>query len=230
MVPGAFPEYSGHGAWPYALITQPPLKGFGRRIPDFMWITRHSGAVQPVMIEIEDPAKPWLVGNDDPRPSHQLTQALNQIRQWSEWLEDNGDLFFKVFAVPPEWKLRSFRPLYILIYGRKGENPREIAKLRQYLQDEKRDLRVLTYDHLTPIRDHDGYLCIKGDGQGQYKAIAMPPTARLHPSDPESWMCVAGRQQVIEADESLTEERREFLIDYVTRCDAWAATYEPGRV
>jgi hypothetical protein len=229
MVPGAFPEFSGHGAWPYALITQPPLKGFGHRIPDFMWITRNSGAVQPVLIEIEDPAKPWLAGKGDPRPSHQLTQALNQIRQWSEWLEDNHDLFFKAFGIPPEWRQRSFRPIYFLIYGRKEENPRELAKLRQYLHDEKPNLHLLTYDHLSPNRDHDGYLCVKGDGQGKYEVVAMPATARLHPNDPESWKCVSGRQQVIEAHESISEERKRFLVNYVARCDMWAEAYDDTR-
>lgn len=229
MVPGAFPAFSGHGAWPYGLITQPPLKGFGHRIPDFMWITRNSGVVQPVLIEIEDPAKRWLAGRDDRRPSHQLTQALNQIRQWSEWIEDNEDVFFKAFGIPPEWRQRSFRPLYFLIYGRKEENPREIAKLRQYLHDEKRNLYLLTYDHLSPNRDHDSYLCIRGDGQGRYQAVAMPPTTKMHPNDPESWMCVSGRQEVIEAQELITEERKRFLIDHVRRCDMWAETHDEVR-
>lgn len=225
MVPAAFPEQTGHGAWPFALITQPQLKGFGHRIPDFMWITRNSGAVHPVLIEIEDPGKPWLANKANPQPSHQLSQALNQIRQWREWLEANEDLFFKSFGIPPEWRARRFRPIYVLIYGRKAENEVEIAKLRQY-QQETHDLMLFTYDHLAPNQKHHDYLTVRGNGGGAYEAVAMPPTARLYANDPESWQVVSGRRAVIAAQPRITEKRRRFLLDYVKRCDAWAEGYE----
>jgi hypothetical protein len=226
LVPGAFPEFSGHGAWPFALITQPDLKGFGHRIPDFMWITRHSGAVQPVLIEIEDPRKPWLADRKNPRPSYELTQALNQFRQWSEWLHANEDVFFRSFGVPSDWRSRRFRPRYVLIYGRKSEDPVEVPRLRQYLGEQMKDTLLLTFDHLAPIRDHENYLCVEGDGLGSYRAIAAPATARFTPNHPESWRVVSGRLDVVEAIPDITDERKAFLADHLPRCDAWAADYE----
>lgn len=226
LVPGAFPEFSGHGGWPGAMVVQPPLKGFGHRIPDFMWISRHSGAVEPVLVEIEDPNKPWLAGGrGEPRPSHQLTQALNQFRQWEEWLNENLEVFFKAFAIPPEWRRRGFSPRYLLIYGRKGENPEEITKLRRHLRSHQ-NLSTLTYDHLKPIRNHDDYLSLRSDGAGRYEALAMPATARLTPDSPEQWKLISGRMPTVEANIWISSERKEFLRDFLPRCDAWAASYD----
>jgi hypothetical protein len=48
---------------------------------------RPSALVQPVLIEIESPGKRWLAGKGKAaRPSADFTQALNQLRQWEEWL------------------------------------------------------------------------------------------------------------------------------------------------
>src|SRR5690242_12013935 len=49
LVPGAFSTpgvgKSGHYPFPVALITQPPLRGLGNRVPDFMWIASDSGTI-----------------------------------------------------------------------------------------------------------------------------------------------------------------------------------------
>lgn len=74
LVPGAFPDRVGHGAFPNALISQPELSGIGDRRPDFMWIARSSAIVQPVLIEIESPGKRWLAGKGKAaRPSADFT-------------------------------------------------------------------------------------------------------------------------------------------------------------
>ncbi len=226
LVPGAFPGWAGHGAWPDGMVAQPPLQGFGHRRPDFLWIARHSGAVEPVFIEIEDPGKQWLAGGSEPRPSHQLTQALNQLRQWREWLSDNREVFFNAYAIPPEWRRRGFSPRYLLIYGRKGENPEEITRLRQDIRSEQRSVETLTYDHLEPIEKHRSFLTLRCDGTGHYEALTVPATARLGGIDAEQWRLVSGRQAAVEANDWISEERKRYLREFLPHCDDWANNYE----
>src|SRR5262245_4016189 len=57
LVPGAhgspLTAPSGHGPFPAAVISQPPLPSYGGKVPDFMWITMDSVLLSPVLIEIE---------------------------------------------------------------------------------------------------------------------------------------------------------------------------------
>jgi hypothetical protein len=63
-----------HGAFPNAVISKPELPGLRRPVPDFMWITKVSGLVYPVMIEIETPAKKWFTAAGI--QTHALSQAV----------------------------------------------------------------------------------------------------------------------------------------------------------
>src|SRR4051812_29021212 len=55
LVPGPFSTAgwgeSGHFPFPAAVISQPPLQGLQRRVPDFMWIAVDSGTISPVLVE-----------------------------------------------------------------------------------------------------------------------------------------------------------------------------------
>lgn len=75
MLPGPFGliGQSGHAPYPSAIISQPVLADFTRRVPDFMWIARDSSSIYPVLIEIETPAKPWF--RQDGMQHASLTQA-----------------------------------------------------------------------------------------------------------------------------------------------------------
>jgi len=80
MVPGAFGllgNESGHYPSLCGLITQPPLPSYNRRVPDFMWLSQGSDTEQPILVEIEAPAKRWftklLIGLD----SNQLSFNSN---------------------------------------------------------------------------------------------------------------------------------------------------------
>src|SRR3954464_479610 len=111
LVLGAFPGMVGHGPFPPALIRQPPLRGLGIRLPDFMWITRYTGAVIPVLIEIEAPGKSWISGEKPPRPSADLSHALAQLREWREWFDSpaNRQVFLDCYRIPEAWRSRRFR-------------------------------------------------------------------------------------------------------------------------
>lgn len=115
-----------------------------------MWLARNSAVIQPVLVEIESPSKRWIAGRGrDARPHGQLTQALNQLRQRKEWLDKpaNGQVLRETYGIPAEWRaMRPLRPRYMLITGRRSENPTEIAKLRDLFGRDGFD--VLTYDNL----------------------------------------------------------------------------------
>jgi hypothetical protein len=232
LVPGAFPDHVGHGAFPNALITQPELSGIGERRPDFMWIARSSAMVQPVLIEIESPSKRWVVGKGKHiRQSADFTQAMTQLRQWEEWLAKpaNRDVLLERYGVPADWgRRRAFHPQFWLICGRSGENPDEIAKLRAY--HGLRSLNVITYDNLRrPNEWCKNYLTIRSRGDGTYKAIYVPPTAKWTAGSPESWAAVKDRARAVSASE-IPEGRKRYLVEQIPAWDAWAAYWlERGR-
>ena len=225
LVPGAFPNGIGHGAFPEALISQPALSGIGARRPDFMWLARNSAMVQPVLIEIESPQKRWLAGRPrDLRPSADLTHALNQLRQWEQWLEKpaNQDVLLESYGVPTDWRRhRTLRPQYWLIYGRRTENPEEIAKLRDYYS--QRGLNVHAYDNLhRPNEWCKDYITVRSRGDGTYTAVHIPPTVSWIASSPESWRVVRGRAEAVLASTAISDERKTFLVEQIPEWDAWA--------
>lgn len=226
LLPGAFIALTGHGAYMKALITQPDLQGIGDRQPDFMWLTRDSGTLSPVLVEIERPGKSWVTGGKNPQPTADLTQALNQFRQWREWLDRpaNRLVFFEQYGIPQRWRARRFVPFYLLIYGRRSEDPDEIARVRAELKRSDQDL--MTYDHIHYDTRQTGYISVRRDGTGRFLALHMPASAKLDPSDPESWSKVAGRAEMVERNPWISDERKHFLIeDRIPQWDDWAEHY-----
>jgi hypothetical protein len=145
-----------HGMFPSALISQPVLPSFTRKVPDFMFIARDSAAVYAVLIEIEDPRKPWATSNGC--PSAKLTQAINQLKEWQAWFSQplNCKQFKGYYNIPQEFlNYRQFLQKYILIYGRQSEamsNP-EFAKKRFSLQGLNEVFsNYSAYFHPVPLR------------------------------------------------------------------------------
>ncbi len=226
LMPGAFMALAGHGAYMKALITQPELQGIGDRQPDFMWLTRDSGTISPVLIEIERPDKKWVTTGKNPQQTAELTQALNQIRQWREWMDQpaNRLVFLEQYGIPENWRRRRFVPFYLLIYGRRAENRDEIAKMRAEL--ERRDQALLTFDHITPDTRQTGYISVRRVGTGRFRALHMPASAHLNPSDPDSWSKVEGRAEMVDRNPWISDERKRFLIeDRIPHWDDWAEHY-----
>lgn len=222
LVPGAFPEFAGHGAFLDAMVAQPPLQGLGKRIPDFMWIARHSGAVIPVLIEIESPSKKWIAGTDPPRASAELTQALAQLREWREWMSrpTNQQTFLDTYRIPEEWRARRLEPIYMLIYGRADENREVIGKLRTDDRD-----HLLAYDHLEPRPNQDDYITVRNDGAGGYTALHMPACARLSPTYDDWWRMIAGRRDMVHRNDWISDDGQAYLLDRIDDWDRWADRY-----
>lgn len=226
LLPFAFPDYTGHGPYLEALVSQPELAGLGTRQPDFLWLTRSSGELRPVLIEIEKPTKKWATSGKNPQPTADLTQALNQLRQWREWMNSppNVTVFLERYGVPQTWRRHRFIPLYVLIYGRKDENPEEIARLRA--EHDHLGQRLITYDHIRPESRQTHYISVKNDGTGTFHALHMPAAAKLEPSEPEPWHKIHGRVDMVERNTWITEERKRYLIqDRIPSWDDWATNY-----
>lgn len=147
-----------HGSQGSVLFAEPRLKGVGRDFePDFMWVTRSTASVTPILIEIEDPTKLWF--NMNHTPTAELTQALSQINDWRTWLSEpeNQSIFRKEFLFEDKYANRPLRPHFLLIYGRAREfepgvrhkDPDALRKKRDGLATERTSF--MTFDSLRPV-------------------------------------------------------------------------------
>jgi hypothetical protein len=110
----------GHGLWMEAVITQPPLAGFKKRVPDFMWFVSNSSTVTAVCLEIERSTKLWFKKNGT--PTAELTQALDQLEEWRGWFAAHTkEELFDEYQLAPQWRNRHFKQHYALAYGRRSE-------------------------------------------------------------------------------------------------------------
>jgi hypothetical protein len=143
-----------HGGWRDTVISKPSLRGLVTREPDFMWLTRNSAEMIPVLIEIESPTKPWFTGKG--QPSARFTQALNQLAEWKQILDSEAGrlLFDQMYDLPQSWR-DSHRLVLrlLLVYGRRAETEIQPAanQRRGILRGEHVD--TMTFDRLRPIAD-----------------------------------------------------------------------------
>lgn len=223
MVPGAHLglghlDKSGHAPFPSALIAQPPLRGLSARVPDFLWIASDSVFLNPVFIEIEAPAKRWVTGAG--HQHHELTQALHQLDEWRDWLDKpvNRQLFVESYDLPPALRDRKWEPVFVLIYGRRAEDPDGIARLRAHLTT--KTTHVIPYEHLEPDPESACYLCARR-GTAGYEAVTVPPTVQLGPRHAEHWTLISGKERAVAGSPWVSEQRREFLIERMRYWDAW---------
>jgi hypothetical protein len=223
MVPGAHLGLggitpTGHSPFPQALIAQPPLRGLTTRVPDFLWLATDSLVFNPVFIEIEEPGKRWVTGQG--RQHHQLTEALDQITDWRDWLAKpaNREIFLEGYRVPRPIRERKWQPIFMLIYGRRSENPEAVARIRRSLLESK--IITVPYEKLVPDLDSVDYPCIRYGPNG-YRAITVPPTIGLGPDSAEAWSLIDGKEQAVEASPWMSAERRAFLIERMPYWDAW---------
>ncbi len=230
MVPGAHLGIggitkTGHAPFPMALIAQPPLRGLTTRIPDFLWLATDSLVFNPVFIEIESPGKRWVTTAG--QQHHELTQALDQLIDWRDWLAKpaNRDVFLEYYRVPRSMRDREWRPVFVLIYGRKKENPDGVARMRRSLL--KGDTFAVPYDNLVPDPDSANYPCVRCGAYG-YRAATVPPTIRVGPFYAEDWSLIAGKEDAVAASPWMSPERRTFLIDRTQYWDNWARRERQG--
>lgn len=192
MVPGGNSKIGrggNHGSEFRALFTQPELKGLGRNsTPDFMWVTRSTSLITPILIEIEKPSSRWFTKKGD--FTQHLTHARGQINDWRSWFSkpDNESIFRKTYLVGDKYNSRPIKPHYLLIYGRQSEfdlsGPHDDPSALRYKRDLEPppDLTQMTFDSLEPIYDTGDSLTIRRTATG-LKLVAVSPmyeTSGLH--------------------------------------------------
>lgn len=221
MVPGAhFPMTSSFPVRA-ALVTQPALQSTMRRIPDFMWLSNDSATLYPILIEIERPEKKWFTAKGVPRAP--FTQALSQLRDWRGWfnVRDNQSKFMSQYDVPDDYDRGRFRPLCVLIYGRRAELEHDPRLRRARAMQEHPDETILSFDRLRPLYDNANYITIRKTASG-YEAVAVPPTLRLGPMYAPFWQDVQNKREAIQRCEWMTEARKRFLLERIDYWDEWA--------
>lgn len=211
-----------HGAFYEALITQPRLDGEFNRQPDFMWLTRHSGAVIPVIIEIENPNKPWYTrAGQETAP---LTQARTQLTEWQTWLDTPGNeiVFRSRYELEGKYsESRAFEPLFWLIYGRSAETHSKPLANRGRSRSDRNGTESMTFDRLAPNHGSRNSVTIRHSSDRKSTVLHIPPTFQLGPSFAHHLDVCSGWDQAIERNEQLSPERKQFLIERIPYWIDW---------
>ncbi|MFD1086252.1 Shedu anti-phage system protein SduA domain-containing protein [Micromonospora andamanensis] len=164
MVPGGSGDVGPgghHGSEMSAVFRRPMLVGNGPSFePDFMWVTRSSALITPILVEIERPGKRWFQQNG--RPTAQFRDAHDQLNDWRSWFARDGNraIFRENFLFEDSFSDRPIEPQFVLVYGRALEfeaggghtNPRAIRHKRESQRAESETF--LTFDSLRPRYDH----------------------------------------------------------------------------
>jgi hypothetical protein len=221
-LPQMYPIYQrgAHGPFP-AIVSQPVLPGYSRKMPDFLYITRDSGTVYAVLIEIEDPAKPWAT--ESGQQSSQFSQATNQLLDWKSWFREPTNVlqFWDLYRLPSYLREgRSFEQKYFLIYGRRSDPTLSESFNKKRKDLERPDETHMTYDRIQPSSELRYCLCAKLNSIG-YRAISVPPTIELGPMDADINRVIRGKDDAVRANRYLSEVRKMFLIERWPYWDNW---------
>jgi hypothetical protein len=178
LLPGSFGVVGpgNHGPFPAAVISQPVLPAFTRRIPDFLWLSFNSAYVYPTLIEIESPRKRWFTSRG--QPTADLTQARDQIWEWKEWFANsiNRMAFYDYYHLPAYFRQeRTLSPQYVLIYGRSAEANLTPTLSRKRGQMSPHDEHLMTFDRLVPDANASNFMSAKITSEG-FEALFVPPT------------------------------------------------------
>lgn len=214
LVPGALGVGASTGKYPDLLgvVRQAPLPSYDKRVPDFLWLSGDSETVQPVLVEIEAPAKRWFTKSD--KQSHQLTQALDQIAEWKSWfnVSHNVDAFRDFYGLN-QWPLRKrFKPAYILVFGRREEANANAVRIGKRANLAPQDVMVMTFDRLAPLADAEELCCIEAVGSQSFRIVTIPPTFTWSPMLARERFRSHGWDEAIKESPHISAVRKEFLV------------------
>ena len=237
MIPGGSGDVGpgGHHGSDFGVVfSQPRLVGAGRaREPDFLWVTRSTGLVTPILVEIEKPSKRWF--NKDGTPNASFVQAHDQLNEWRAWFAKPGNdaIFRERFMLAGEtYDHRPLQPQYVLVYGRQSEfEPSDQTHDDPRALLGKRDLQALggesfmTYDSLRPRYDHSNSLTVKMRARGP-KAVAFSPVYGTGDESGALALRVRGLETALNRSVMMTVERRAYLAE---RLAHWQRVEEERR-
>lgn len=191
FLPGGFGDIGPgghHGSEWDALFREAPLKGLGKdRRPDFMWVTRSSSLITPILIEIEKPSRRWF--KSDGRPTRAVVEAIDQLTDWKVWFSspENQSIFRSTFMLGEKYENRALEPHYVLIFGRSSEfgaegphaNPDWLRYKRDFMRRENENF--MTFDSLRPHRENDDAITLSMTTNGP-ALWAVSPTFGTGPT------------------------------------------------
>jgi hypothetical protein len=218
----------------WVLISQPELTGLKAKRPDFMWISKNSLEVFVDLVEIEAPSKPWQT--KDGRPSAKLTQAIDQLHDWKSWFSDERNVLrFKADYRIEEHTLytRAFSQQYTLIYGREQEATSTEAFAKKRVSYDSGDQTVMSYDRLKPDPTMMCHPTVRLDRSGpdlKMRMLHIPATFKLGPNVARDWARLTQREEAIQKNPWLSDERKEFLIQRLPYWDGWSKKKHLGIV
>ena len=220
FVPGARDEFSimgqsGHEPHLSCLITQPKISGLINRIPDFMWLANDSVYFSPIIIEIEAPSKKYF--RKDGNPTSDFTQARNQLEEWQTILKrpENILSFYRDFSIPQDLIDLTFKPRFVLIYGRREEfeNDKLLKQKRGSLFEN--DKILMSYDRIkAKLLDNYVTCTVKN---GKYIAKNLSPTFRIGPYADEM-IDLENLINAVDNTSYITDQRKTFLKAKIPYC------------
>jgi hypothetical protein len=214
---GSGDSFGGHhGSWGDIVVAEPPMPGIFLKRPDFMWLTKNSEDLIPVLIEIEAPGKRWLTDKGDKH--HELTHAEGQLADWRQKLDDpdGRSQFADLYEFPQQWAQRfNLVPRLLLIYGRQSEFAErpDWNRKRRGVRDPSID--GMTYDRLHPLHGSRKAITVRVSRANNLitrEAVAVPPTFQFGPENASSIARVVGLDEAIKSNELIADERQEFLL------------------
>jgi hypothetical protein len=221
MIPGGSGDIGPgghHGSDMCAVFRRPNLIGGGRAFqPDFLWVTRSTSLVTPILVEIEKPSKRWF--RRDGRPTSEFTEAHDQLNDWRSWFARDGNkaLFRKRFLFLGEkYEDRPLEPQYVLVYGRESEfgiggghaNPSG----QRYKRDQQRGMNesFMTFDALRPRFDHSNSITLTMTARGP-EIHAFSPVYGTGSHVGEGALVLGDPHDALERSVMISDERRAYL-------------------
>jgi antiviral defense system Shedu protein SduA len=215
---------SGHYPLHCAAISQPRLPGLRTKVPDFMWISKHSLVWYPTLVEIEKPSKKLFTKRGLPRAD--FTQARNQLAEWRVWFAkpENIQKFIVSYGIDDHFRLGRRMQLHmVLVYGRRKEfeESRALAHLRSS-QMVGPDEELISFDRLAPDPELPDAITVRATNDGEFEAVAIPPLFEHTPGLSDRLISINGVEVALKKTPLISEERRNFLISRVPYWKNWA--------
>jgi hypothetical protein len=230
MIPGGSGDIGPgghHGSEMGVVFRRPRLTGGGRILePDFMWVTRSSGLITPILIEIEKPSKRWF--KQDGRPTRTFTEAHDQLNDWKAWfqIEGNATIFRNEFMLGDQYLDRPLEPQFVLIYGRESEfefglsphaNPDQLRRKRD--TQRRRSETFQSFDSLRPKYDHGDSITVTMKATGPVP-FAFSPTYHPNAGIGAGALRLGNPAEALDRTVMMSKERKEYIS---SRWDYWSA-------
>lgn len=230
MIPGGSGDIGPgghHGSDVGVVFTKPNLNGSGSNFaPDFLWVTRSSGLITPILIEIEKPSKRWF-NPSNRRPTAEFTAAHDQLNEWRAWFKEgnNASAFRERFLfLGDRYTNRPLEPQFVLIYGRNREfefggghtDPDGLRRKRD--SQRAADETFRSFDSLRPRFDHRHAITATINSHG-VRPYAFSPTFETGPMVSEGALVMGEPNAALGRSVMMTDERKKYLAE---RWSYWA--------